>query len=115
RGTAASWANAGRYLAAPTARPPHPRALRLPPLERTIAGDAIRYSQVECALDRRRGIAEITVTAPTAPPPNDAEGVRAQGSTFWPLALARELDDLVLHLRTNDAVAGLWVFKTSWQ
>src|SRR5213593_2858377 len=77
------------------------------------AREAIRYSQVACALDRQRGIAEITVTAPAAPPPNDAEGVRAQGSTFWPLALARELDDLVLHLRTNEAEAGLWVFKTA--
>jgi len=102
-----------RELAARTDRPANARGLRLPPLERTIAGDAIRYSQVACALDRQRGIAEITVTAPTAPPPNDAEGVRAQGSTFWPLALARELDDLVLHLRTNEAEAGLWVFKTS--
>src|SRR5207244_9779403 len=102
-----------RELAARTDRPANARGLRLPPLERTIAGDAIRYSQVACALDRQRGIAEITVTAPTAPPPNDAEGVRAQGSTFWPLAFARELDDLVLHLRTNEAEAGLWVFKTS--
>src|SRR6059036_3296293 len=102
-----------RELAAKTDRPRDARGVRLPPLERTIAGDAIRYSQVACALDRQRGIAEITVTAPTAPPPNDAEGVRAQGSTFWPLALARELDDLVLHLRTNEAEAGLWVFKTA--
>ena len=102
-----------RELAARTDRPANARGLRLPPLERTIAGDAIRYSQVACALDRKRGIAEITVTAPAAPPPNDAEGVRAQGSTFWPLAFARELDDLVLHLRTNEAEAGLWVFKTA--
>src|SRR5947209_8233110 len=102
-----------RELAARTDRRANARGLRLPPPERTIAGDAIRYSQVACALDRQRGIAEITVTAPTAPPPNDAEGVRAQGSTFWALALARELDDLVLHLRTNEAEAGLWVFKTA--
>jgi benzoyl-CoA-dihydrodiol lyase len=106
-------AQRARELAARTDRPASARGLRLPPLERTIAGDAIRYSQVACALDRARGIAEITVTAPAAPPPDDAEGVRAQGGAFWPLALARELDDLVLHLRTNEAEAGLWVFKTA--
>src|SRR5213594_2790554 len=50
-----------RELAARTDRPANARGLRLPPLERTIAGDAIRYSQVACALDRQRGIAEITV------------------------------------------------------
>src|SRR5437870_1648746 len=100
-------AQRAREFAARTGRPAGGRGLRLPPLERTVAGDAIRYSHVACELDRQRGIAEITVTAPAAPPPNDAEGVRAQGSTFWPLALARELDDLVLHLRTNDAAAGL--------
>src|SRR5206468_3728509 len=55
----------------------------------------------------------ITVTAPAASPPNGAPGVQAQGSTFWPLALARELDDLVLHLRTNEAEVGVWVFKTA--
>src|SRR5437870_72383 len=96
-----------RELAARTDRPANARGLRLPPLERNIAGNAIRYSQVACARHPQRGSAELTDTAPTAPPPNHAEGVRAQGSTFWPLALARELDDLVLHLRTNDAAAGL--------
>ena len=106
-------AQRARELAARTDRPANARGLRLAPLERTIAGDAIRYSQVACALDRKGGIAEITVTAPAAPPPSDAEGVHAQGCAFWPLALARELDDLVLHLRTNEAEAGLWVFKTA--
>jgi benzoyl-CoA-dihydrodiol lyase len=102
-----------RELAARTDRPAGARGLRLAPLERTIAGDAIRYGHIECAIDRHRGIAEITVTAPAAPPPADARGVHAQGDTFWPLVLARELDDLVLHLRTNEDEVGLWVFRTA--
>jgi len=102
-----------RELAARTDRPATAPGFRLLPLERTIADDAVRYRHVACELDRTRGIAWITVTAPAASPPNGAPGVHAQGSTFWPLALARELDDLVLHLRTNEAEVGVWVFKTA--
>jgi len=104
-----------REFAARTDRPAGARGLRLTPLERTITGDAIRYSHVACAIDRARGIAEITLTAPAAPPPADARSVHAQGSAFWPLVLARELDDLVLHLRTNEDEVGLWVFRTAGQ
>ena len=102
-----------REFAARTDRPAGARGLRLTPLERTIAGAAIRYSHVACAIDRARGIAEITLTAPAGPPPADARSVHAQGSAFWPLVLARELDDLVLHLRTNEDEVGLWVFRTA--
>src|SRR2546426_2214430 len=90
-----------RELAARTDRPANAQGLRLPPLERTIAGDAIRYSQGACALDRKSGIAEITVTAPAAPPPNDAVGVRPQAGAVWPGALALALDDAVRHHRTT--------------
>ena len=101
-----------RELAARTDRPPNARGLRLVPLERTVARDAIRYGHVACELDRTRGIALITVAGPAASPPDGAPGAHAQGSSFWPLALARELDDLVLHLRTNEAEVGVWVFRT---
>jgi benzoyl-CoA-dihydrodiol lyase len=66
-------------------------------------------------VDRRRGVAEITVAGPTAPPPPDPAGVAAQGAGFWPLAVARELDDLILHLRTNEEPIGVWVFRTRGQ
>jgi benzoyl-CoA-dihydrodiol lyase len=57
-------------------------------------------------------VAEITVKGPQEPPPADPSGVHALGCRFWPLAFARELDDLILHLRTNEAEVGLWVFRT---
>src|SRR5207245_2890319 len=66
-----------------------------------------------CAIDRARGLAEITVIGPSGPPPADTAAIREAGGAFWPLALARELDDLILHLRTNEEEVGLWVFKTS--
>jgi benzoyl-CoA-dihydrodiol lyase len=68
---------------------------------------------VTCEIDRRRGLAEITVTAPEAAPPADAAGVHALGVDFWPLAVARELDDLILHLRVNEDEIGLWVLRTA--
>ncbi len=102
-------------LAARSDRPADARGLALTPLERTIAGDRIQYAHVVCALDRTRGVAEITVAGPPARPPADPPGVQAQGVAFWPLALARELDDLVLHLRTNEEQIGLWVLRTTGQ
>jgi benzoyl-CoA-dihydrodiol lyase len=99
--------------AARTDRPRDGRGISLPPLERTIEGDTLRYTHVTCAIDRARGLAEITVAGPGTAPPADAAGVHAAGAGFWPLALARELDDLILHLRTNEEEIGLWVVKTT--
>src|SRR5438309_1098552 len=101
-----------RELAAKTDRPRAARGVALTPLARTIEGDRIAYTHVRCALDRRRGIAEITTAAPAAPPADPAAAL-AQGAAFWPLAVARELDDLILHLRTNEEQIGLWVFRTT--
>ena len=96
-----------------TDRPAGARGIALTPLERSIDGDRIRYRHVACDVDRARGLAEITVAAPSAPPPGDAAGIHQAGAAFWPLAIARELDDLILHLRTNEDEIGLWVLRAS--
>jgi benzoyl-CoA-dihydrodiol lyase len=100
-------------LAARTDRPAGARGVALTPLGRSIDGDRIRYRHVACDIDRGRGLAEITVNAPTEPPPADASGIHAAGDAFWPLAIARELDDLILHLRTNEETIGVWVLRTT--
>jgi benzoyl-CoA-dihydrodiol lyase len=100
-------------LAARSDRPADAKGIALTPLERKLDGDRIAYRWVTCAIDRGRGVAEITVAAPDAPPPADAAGAQGQGAAFWPLALARELDDLILHLRVNEEAIGLWVLKTT--
>ncbi|OLC35001.1 MAG: benzoyl-CoA-dihydrodiol lyase [Candidatus Rokubacteria bacterium 13_1_40CM_4_69_5] len=100
-------------VAARTDRPAAGRGIALRPLDRTIDGDRIAYAHVACAIDRARGVAEITVGGPSVPPPADAAGIHRLGDPFWPLALARQLDDLILHLRTNEEQIGLWVFKTA--
>jgi benzoyl-CoA-dihydrodiol lyase len=100
-----------RELAAKTDRPSRAKGIVLTPLQRTVDGDRIAYRHVTAVVDRRRGVAEITVAGPTTPPPADAAGVAAEGAAFWPLALARELDDLILHLRSNEEQIGLWMFR----
>jgi benzoyl-CoA-dihydrodiol lyase len=100
-------------LAARTDRPAGARGIGLVPLERRIEGDRVEYAHVTCAIDRGPGVAEIAVAAPTTPPPADLSGIHAAGAAFWPLAVARELDDLILHLRANEEEIGLWVLRTT--
>jgi benzoyl-CoA-dihydrodiol lyase len=100
-------------LAERSDRPADARGITLTRLERTLEADRIAYAQVTCVLDRSRGAAEITVAAPATPPPADVRAMHGLACDFWPLAVARELDDLILHLRTNEPEIGLWVFRTA--
>jgi benzoyl-CoA-dihydrodiol lyase len=86
--------------------------IALTPLAKRRDDDHIGYQYVTAALDRAAGTATITVAGPEQDPP-DADAVAAAGVTFWPLAVTRELDDLILDLRTNEPELGTWVLKTS--
>jgi len=88
------------------------RGVRLTDLARTIGDEEVGYSSVTARLDHGLRRVEIEVRGPAAPPPADAAGVLDAGVDYWPLTLARELDDLVLHLRTNEPELGTWVFRT---
>ncbi len=99
--------------AAASDRPGGARGIALTPLTRSIDGDRIRYRSVACDVERGRGIARIVVSGPETAPPADAAGIHARGVDFWPLGVARELDDLILHLRTNEEEIGVWVFRTA--
>jgi benzoyl-CoA-dihydrodiol lyase len=98
--------------AARTDRPTDAQGVELPWLERKIEGDVVTYPHVEVRCDARLGRAEILVMGPTLPVPGDVAAAVAQGADFWPLAMARALDDAILHLRTNEAELGLWVLRT---
>ena len=102
-----------RSFASASTRLPGGAGVELTPLEKSRTDAAIGYRHVAAELDRDRGVAEITVTGPDADPPASMDEVRAQGDGFWPLAMTRELDDLILDLRTNEAEIGTWVFKTT--
>jgi benzoyl-CoA-dihydrodiol lyase len=99
-------------FAAKSDRPAGAKGIALTPLSRRIEGDRIAYSHVEAKIDRDKGIAEISIAGPKQAPPASAEAIQSQGDQFWSLALARELDDLILHLRTNEETVGMWVFRT---
>jgi benzoyl-CoA-dihydrodiol lyase len=99
-------------FAARSPRPAGQGGIDLTPLDKARTDDAVTYRTVSARLDRDRGVAEITVAGPGQAPPADALGVRAQGDRFWPLAMTRELDDLILDLRTNESQLGTWILRT---
>jgi len=102
--------------AAAAARSDRPRdatGVALNPLERTLSDDAIAYRYVSIAIDRSLRTATFTLTTPAGDPPDaDAGSLAALGDRWWPLALARELDDAILHLRANEDEIGTWLFTT---
>ncbi len=99
-------------FAARTDRPEDAKGVALTPLRRTIEPDRIAYDHMTVEIDRKTATAVVTVAAPAAAPPADAAAIEAQGAGFWPLALARELDDAILELRANERRIGTWVFRT---
>jgi benzoyl-CoA-dihydrodiol lyase len=101
-----------RAVAQAAARLPGGAGVELAPLDKSRGGDAIGYRYVSAALDRDRGVAEITVSGPDADAPASMDEVRDLGDAFWTLAMTRELDDLILDLRTNEPEIGAWVLRT---
>ena len=99
-------------LADKSDRPASGPGVALTPLERQLDDRRVAYRHVTAAIDRERGVAEIAIAGPSGPPP-DLAGIHEVGAAFWPLAVARELDDLILHLRANEENIGLWVFRTT--
>ena len=97
-------------LAGRSARPEGSAGVALTPLGKTRDDDAISYAHVSATLDRDAASVEITVKGPQADPPSDIAAARS--ADFWPLAVTRELDDLILDLRTNETELGTWVFRT---
>ena len=100
-------------LAAKSDRPADAKGIALTPLNRKLGADSVAYDHVIIEIDRATGSALIQIKAPESPPPQDAAAIHAQGAKFWALALARELDDAIMHLRLNEQTIGTWVFKTT--
>ena len=99
-------------LAATSDRPASAKGVELTPIERTIEADALRYSHVSVTIDRAARAATFTVKGPSARQPNDVAGIEAAGAKWYPLALARELEDAILSMRTNELDIGVWLIKT---
>jgi len=89
-----------------------PSGIELTPLAKERTAETISYRWVAGRLDRSAGTAELTVSGPDADAPAGVAGIHELGADFWPLAMTRELDDLILDLRTNEPELGTWVLRT---
>src|SRR5256886_2169365 len=101
-----------KEFAAASKRSGSGKGIALTPLTRNCDDNGVRYGFVSVDIDRAQRIATISIKAPDAAPPADLEGMIAQGAAFWPLQVARELDDAILHLRINELEIAMLVFKS---
>ena len=99
-------------LAAQSDRPADAKGVTLTPLQRTIEADRLVYPHVTVNIDRAKRTATFTVKAPTGAQPQDIAGIEAAGAAWYPLAMARELEDAILSMRTNELDIGVWLIKT---
>jgi len=93
-------------------RPADGKGVSLTRLEREDGADSLRYEHVTVEIDRARRTATFTVKAPKGAQPADIAAIEAAGAAWWPLAMARQLDDAILNLRTNELDIGTWLLKT---
>jgi benzoyl-CoA-dihydrodiol lyase len=100
-------------LASKSDRPSEGEGVKLTPLTKTITDDAIAYSTVSVEFDRDARVATINITGPDAAPPADVAAAQGQGDQFWPLRLARDLDDALLEIRFNELEVAVVQFKSA--
>ena len=84
----------------------------LTPLARRASDDGYAYDTVRVQIDRQARHATLTISAPAGTQPTDLAGIVAAGAQWWPLKMARELDDAILTLRANHLDIGMWILKT---
>ncbi|MDP2219707.1 MAG: 2,3-epoxybenzoyl-CoA dihydrolase [Hydrogenophaga sp.] len=109
---AAAVSERAAQLAAQSDRPADAKGVSLPRVERTDSADGIAYTYVNVAIDRAKRHATLTLKAPSGAQPTDLAGIEAAGAAWYPLQMARELDDAILNLRTNELDIGTWILKT---
>ena len=93
-------------------RPADAAGIPLRKLERRVDDSGYHYAHVDVQFDRPGRSATVTVRAPEGDQPATPDAIQAAGDRWWPLALARELDDALLLLRTNELELGLLILKT---
>jgi benzoyl-CoA-dihydrodiol lyase len=109
---AASVQERALQLAQRSDRPAGARGVPLAPLQRTVEDDALRYGHVTVEIQRARRTATFTVRGPSGVQPTSVSGIEAAGAGWYPLALARELEDAILWMRTNELDIGTWLVTT---
>lgn len=99
-------------LAAASDRPAQAQGIALTPLSRSETASRLSYQYVDVAYDREKRLATWTIRGPQASVEQEIDAIVAAGAAWWPLQMARELDDAILNLRTNEPDLGTWVLKT---
>ena len=99
-------------LAAASDRPREAKGVSLSPLKCTVDASGYHYDYVDAVVDRAARTATLTVCGPKHAEPETIEGIMEAGIAWWPLQMARELDDAILMLRTNESEIGTWLIKT---
>jgi benzoyl-CoA-dihydrodiol lyase len=94
-------------------RPKSSRGVPLRKLKRTVDDSGLHYDFVDVIIDRPSRTATFTVTAPDSITETSVEEALVLGSDWWPLKMARELDDAILYMRTNELDLGLWIMKAA--
>ena len=95
-----------------SSRPTDAKGIALNLLNRKIEKNRITYDHVSVEYERQSGIVNLTIHAPDGDLPTDLESINAAGANYWPLAMARELDDAIMHLSFNELELGTWVLRT---
>jgi benzoyl-CoA-dihydrodiol lyase len=93
-------------------RPEGAKGVELTSLTRSVDDLGYHYSHVDVQLDRRSRTATLIAYSPRTPQPDDLEQILALGANWWPLLMARELDDAILMLRANEPELGTWILRT---
>jgi benzoyl-CoA-dihydrodiol lyase len=100
-------------LAEQSNRPTDAKGVALTPVERTVDEVGLHYEYVDAHVNREARTVTLTVRAPQTVPAYTIENAAAAGASWWPLQMARELDDAILALRTNELDLGLWILKAT--
>lgn len=99
-------------LAAGSNRPEGAQGISLTPLVRTLEADRLSYSHLTVEIDRAKRTATFVAQAPAGAIESDAAAIEAAGVNWYPLAFARDLEDAILHLRTNEPDIGTWLIRS---
>ena len=99
-------------LAAKSDRPAGAKGVALTPLQRTVEPDALRYGFVTVEIERAKRTATFTVRGPVGVQPQQPDAIVDAGAAWYPLQMARELEDAILEMRTNEQAIGTWLIKT---
>ena len=102
-----------KELAVDSHRPSDAKGVTLTPLDRTARENGLDYSTISIDINRAARTATFTVKAPAIDPPSTLSGIEEMGANWYPLVFARELDDAILSMRTNEPDIGVWLMKTT--